>query len=257
MSESKSSERLAGKVALVTGGSRGIGSAIVRRFAEEGATVYFTYLSSKEQADKLAEEISSFGKVAAISCDVRKKEDVEKAVETLLESESRIDILVNNAGVIRDGLFLTMEDEDWSEVINTNLGSVFLFCKAIAQIMMMQRYGRIINVSSIVGDLGGFGQANYAASKGAINSLTKSLAVEFASKNVTVNAIAPGMVSTDMSLAVRSAFGDKIKEKIPMGTFAEPSDIAEAAVFLASDEARYMTGQILTVDGGISLLSRR
>ncbi len=248
--------RLEGKVALVTGGSRGIGAAIVRRFQEDGAKVYFTYRSGSEAAEKLA-ILLEIPKDRAISCDVRKKDEVDAAVEFVLGKESRIDVLVNNAGVIRDGLFLTMEDEDWTEVIDTNLGGAYRFCKAAVRPMMMQRAGRIVNVSSIVGELGGFGQANYAASKGALNALTKSLASEFASRGITVNAIAPGMVNTDMSGAVRAAFGDKIKEKIPLGSFAEPGEIASAAAFLASDEARYITGQIITIDGGISLLSRR
>ena len=246
---------LTGKVVLVTGGSRGIGAAIVRRLAKDGAKVYFTYLSSKEEAEKLAALLK--GQAHAIRCDARDAAEAEKAVETILEKEGRLDVLVNNAGVIRDGLFLTMAEEDWKEVLDTNLGGVYAFCRAVSRQMIMQSAGRIINISSIVGELGGFGQANYAASKGAVNALTKSLASEFASKNVTVNAVAPGMVNTDMSGAVRAAFGEKIKEKIPLGSFAEPEEIAAAVAFLASDEARYITGQILAVDGGISLLSRR
>ncbi len=246
-----------GKVVLVTGGSRGIGAAIVRRFANEGAKVYFTYHSSKADAEAVARSAGKTGQVFFLACDARKKEDVEKTIEQILEKESSLDILVNNAGIISDGLFLTMPDEDWSEVIDTNLGSVYLFCKAVARQMVMQGGGRIINISSVVADLGGFGQANYAASKGAINSFTRSLATELASKKVTVNAVAPGMVNTQMSSAARSAFGDKIKERIPVGDFAEPEEIASAVAFLASDEARYITGQVITVDGGLGLMSRR
>lgn len=241
---------LAGKVALVTGGSRGIGAAIVKRLAQEKARVYLTYRESENEAKALPA-------AGIFRCDVRDQASVEKVVEELLEREDRLDVLVNNAGVIRDGLFLTMSDEDWHEVLDTNLGSVYRFCKAVVQQMMMQGGGAIINLSSIVGEVGGSGQANYAASKGAINAFTKALASELAPKNITVNAIAPGMVNTDMSKAVRSAFGEKIKEKIPLGIFAEPEDIASAAAFLASSEGKYITGQVLTVDGGLTLLNRR
>ncbi len=235
--------RLEGKVALVTGGARGIGAAIVKRLSDEGAKVYFTVRESVKQAKELI-------------CDVRQKDQVERAVEKILEEVDGIDILVNNAGVIRDGLFLTMSDEDWDEVVRTNLGGTYNFCKAVLPSMMVRRYGRIVNISSVVGELGGFGQANYAASKGAVNSMTKALAAEFASRSITVNAVAPGMVNTDMTTAVRSLFGDKIQERIPLGSFAEPEDIASIVSFLVSDEARYITGQIVTVDGGLSLLSR-
>jgi len=241
----------------VTGGARGIGAAIVRRFAGDEAKVYFTYRSSRKEAENLVSSLAKPAVVAGLPCDVRKKGEVESTVEKILEKEDRIDILVTNAGVIRDGLFLTMQDEDWAEVLETNLGGVYLFCKAVARPMILQGGGRIINISSVIGELGGTGQANYAASKGAINALTKSLAAEFAAKNVTVNAVAPGMVNTQMSGAARSAFGEKILEKIPLGSFAEPAEIASAVAFLASDEARYITGQIITVDGGLSLLSRK
>ena len=242
---------------LVTGGSRGIGASIVRRFVEEEAKVYFTYLSSKSDAAAVSHSTEKPSHAISMACDVRLKEDVEKTVDEILEKESSLDILVNNAGVIRDGLFLTMQDEDWSEVMDTNLGSVYFFSKAAAKQMVMQSSGRIINISSVIADLGGFGQANYAASKGAINAFTRSLASELASKGVTVNAVAPGMVNTQMSSAARSAFGDKIKDRIPLGNFAEPGEIASLVAFLASNEARYITGQIITVDGGMGLLSRR
>jgi 3-oxoacyl-[acyl-carrier protein] reductase len=249
--------RFSGKVALVTGGSRGIGRAVVVRLAGEGAAVHFTYRSSAEEARALAASLTKSGRVTAVECDVRKKDAIDAAVDALVEKEGRLDILVNSAGIIRDGLFLSLSEEDWSEVLDTNLGGTWHFCKAAARQMMAQRSGRIVNLSSIVGGLGGYGQANYAASKGAINALTKSLACELASRGITVNAVSPGMVRTDMSEAARSAFGDKIREKIPLGSFAEPEEIAAAVAFLASDEARYITGQVITVDGGISLLGRR
>ena len=242
----------------MTGGSRGIGAAIVRRFAEEGAKVYFTYHSSEEDAKAL---VDSLGKKAGVSCrrcDVRDRNKVEETVEKILETEERLDVLVNNAGIIRDGLFLTLSDEDWKEVLETNLGGVYSFCKAAAKRMITQgEGGRIINISSVVAEFGGVGQANYAASKGAINAFTKSLASEFASKHVTVNAVSPGMVNTRMSEPARSAFGEKIKARIPLGSFAEPEDIAAVVFFLASEEARYITGQIIHVDGGLSLLGRK
>ena len=245
------------KVVLVTGGSRGIGAAIVKTFAKKGERVYFTYRSSEEAAKKIVGSLENTRNVFCLHCDVRKKADVETMVDFVLEKEGRLDVLVNSAGVIRDGLFLTLSDEDWEDVLKTNLDGTYFFCKAVSKQMVFQRQGRIINLSSIVGELGGIGQANYAASKGAINSLTKSLALELASRGVTVNAVSPGMVNTEMSQAVRSAFGDKIKEKIPLGFFAEPEDVASVVCFLASEEARYITGQVVTVDGGLSLLGRK
>ncbi|MGH7198276.1 MAG: 3-oxoacyl-ACP reductase FabG [Candidatus Omnitrophota bacterium] len=245
------------KVVLVTGGSRGIGASIVKRFANEEAKVYFTYRQSREEAEALAAALGKPQNVTYFSCDVRRKTDAEEAVGRILEKEDRLDVLVNNAGVIRDGLFLTLPDEDWAEVLETNLGGVYNFCKAVGRQMLMQRQGRIINLSSVVGERGNVGQANYAASKGAINAFTKALAAEFASKNVTVNAVAPGFVETRMSGAAREALGEKIKERIPLGDFAQPEEIAAVVAFLASDQARYITGQVITVDGGLSLLSRR
>ena len=244
-------------VVWVRGGSRGIGAAIVRRFVKEGAKVYFTYHSSEQEAKKLVDSLGTGLSVSPLGCDVRRRSQVDETVEKILDKEKRLDVLVNNAGIIRDSLFLTLSDEDWQEVLETNLGGAYYFCKAVARSMILQRGGRIINISSIVGELGGVGQANYAASKGAINALTKSLAAEFAPKNVTVNAVSPGMVNTQMSAAARSAFGEKIKERIPLGSFAEPEDIASVVLFLASEEARYITGQIINVDGGLSLLSRK
>ncbi len=241
--------RFSGKVVLVTGGSRGIGAAIVKRFVQEEAKVYFTYLSSKAEAAKVSHLTGKPHQAVGVVCDVRKGEDVQKMVDGLLEKEGSLDILVNNAGIIRDGLFLTMPDEDWSDVLETNLGGVYAFCKAAARQMMMQGSGRIINLSSVIAELGGFSQTNYAASKGAINSFTRALAVELASKKVTVNAIAPGMVNTEMSSAARSAFGDRIKDRIPLGDFAEPGEIASLGAFLASDEASYVTGAIIPMDG--------
>lgn len=247
--------RLQGRTALVTGGSRGIGAAIVRRLAAEGAKVRFTYRAAQEEAQRVAREAGP--QVSAVALDVKDAEACERIVDETVELLGSLDIVVNNAGVIRDGLFLTMEDDDWSEVIETNLGGVFRICRSVCRHMLMQQGGSIVNVSSIVGDLGGVGQANYAASKGALNALTRSLAAEFGSKGIRVNAVAPGMVRTDMTGAVRAVASDKILERIPLGRFAEPEEIASTVAFLASDDAKYLTGQIVTVDGGLSLLGRR
>ncbi len=243
-------------VALVTGGSKGIGAAVVEGLVEQGAKVYFTVRQSKTDAEVLLKKLK-LPLDRAIVCDVKNAQSVDDCVDQILSKEERIDILVNNAGIIKDGLFLTLSDEDWQDVLETNLGGVYRFCKVAARPMVSQRQGAIINLSSIVGELGGVGQTNYAASKGAINAFTKSLASELASKNVTVNAVSPGMVETQMSEAARSAFGDKIKERIPLGRFALPQEIADMVCFLASEKARYITGQIFTVDGGISLLGRK
>ena len=249
--------RLKGKVALVTGGSRGIGRAIAKRFAAEGARVAIVYQRSRESADELIGEITKAGGEAlAIQADVRSAEAADKAVQEVLEKWERIDILVNNAGVVRDTLFVSMEPSEWQEVIETNLGGAFNFSHAVTRQMMLQRSGKIINMSSVAAEHGGRGQVNYAASKGGINSLTRALACELASRKITVNAIAPGMIETEMSEAVRTLAGDKILPMIPLKRYGQPEDIAGVALFLASAESDYMTGQVLTVDGGLGLGGR-
>lgn len=246
--------RLKDQIALVTGGSRGIGRGIVKAFAAEGAKVAFVYRGSKEAAEKLAAEITAAGgAVRAIQVDVTNAEEAQKCVDRVVEEWGRIDILVNNAGIIRDDLFVRMDPEAWQSVLQTNLGGLFNFCRGVAFLMMKQRYGRIINVSSLSADRPNPGQTNYAASKGAINSFTRGLAVELASRNVTVNAIAPGFIETEMTEAVRNKAGDLIKKMIPMRRLGQPEDIARLAVFLASSESSYLTGQVITVDGGMSL----
>ncbi len=246
--------RLKDQVALVTGGSRGIGRAIVKAFAAEGARVAFVYRGSEEAAHALAAEVAQAGGTALpLQADVTKAEDAQRCAERVEKEWGRLDILVNNAGVIKDDLFVRLEPEDWRTVLETNLGGTYNFCRAVAYTFMKQRRGRIINVSSVAAEHVNPGQTNYAASKGAINSLTRALAVELAGRGVTVNAIAPGFIETDMSAAVRNKAGDLIKKMIPMRRLGQPDDIARVAVFLASADSGYITGQVLTVDGGLSL----
>jgi 3-oxoacyl-[acyl-carrier protein] reductase len=247
--------RLKDQSALVTGGSRGIGRAIVKAFAAEGAKVAFVYRGNKEAADSLVQEVAAAGGTAlAIQGDVADPAFAQQCFDEVVKAWGRLDILVNNAGVIRDDLFVRMEADAWQTVLSTNLGGTYNFCKAAAYPMMKQRRGRIINVSSVAADHVNQGQTNYAASKGAVNAFTRALAMELASRNVTVNAIAPGFIETDMSEAVRNKAGDVIEKKyIPMRRLGKPEDVAKVAVFLAGDDSAYLTGQVLTVDGGLSL----
>jgi 3-oxoacyl-[acyl-carrier protein] reductase len=247
--------RLKDQVALVTGGSRGIGRAIVKAFAAEGAKVAFVYRGSKEAADSLVQEMAqSGGTVIALQSDVTDPAAAQQCVEQVEKTWGPVNILVNNAGVIQDDLFVRLDPEAWNKVISTNLGGTYNFCRAVAYGMMKQRRGRIINISSVAADHVNAGQTNYAASKGAINAFTRALAMELASRNVTVNAVAPGFIETDMSAAIRNKAGDIIEKKfIPMKRLGKPEDVARVAVFLASEDAAYITGQVLTVDGGLSL----
>jgi 3-oxoacyl-[acyl-carrier protein] reductase len=246
--------RLQDQVALVTGGSRGIGRAIVKALAGEGAKVGFVYRGNQAAADSLIKELAQSGGMAlGLQGDVARSETASGCVERIEKEWGRLDILVNNAGIIRDDLFIRMEPEAWDSVLDTNLGGVYHFSRAVSYTLMKQRRGRIINISSVAADHVNPGQANYAASKGAINALTRALAVELASRNVTVNAVAPGFIETDMSEAVRNKAGDLIKKFIPMRRLGQPEDIARVVVFLASSESAYITGQVITVDGGLSL----
>jgi 3-oxoacyl-[acyl-carrier protein] reductase len=246
--------RLKDQIAFVTGGSRGIGRAVVKAFAAEGAKVAVVYRGSKEAADGLVKEVTEAGGQAlALQVDVADGDAVQAAVEQVEKELGPVTILVNNAGVIHDDLFVRLEPADWDKVIRTNLGGTYNCCRAVAYGMMKRRAGRIINVSSVVAEHVNLGQTNYAASKGAINAFTRALAVELASRGVTVNAIAPGFIETDMSAAVRNKAGDLIKKVIPMRRIGTPEDIAKVAVFLAGPDAGYITGQVLTVDGGLSL----
>ena len=246
--------RLTDRVAIVTGGSRGIGRGIVQAFAREGAKVALVYRGSQQAADALAAEIAGAGGTAkAYQCDVTSTDEAQKVVEAVEKEWGPVNILVNNAGIIKDDLFVRLEPEGWNAVLQTNLGGTYNFTRAVAYGMMKARKGRIINVSSVAAEHVNPGQTNYAASKGAINAFTRALAVELAPRNVTVNAIAPGFIETDMSEAVRNKAGDLIKKMIPMRRLGAPDDIARVAVFLASDDSAYITGQVFTVDGGLSL----
>lgn len=245
---------LADKVALVTGGSRGIGRAVALALAREGARVAVVYARNTTAADEVVAQIqASGGQAVAIQADARKLADASAAVAKVLDLWGRLDILVNSAGVIHDTLLLAMDREAWDEVIDTNLGGVYNFTKSVLRQMVSQRQGRIINISSVAAAYGGVGQVNYAASKGAVNAFTRSLAGEVASRQITVNAVAPGLIETEMSQQVRQLGGEKLLGLIPLKRFGQPDDIAHVVVFLASDHSSYITGQIITVDGGLSL----
>ncbi len=245
---------LNGRVALVTGGSRGIGKAIVQRFARHGAKVAFVYQSAQAAADQLVAELAAEGKEAwALQGDASKKADADSIVEQVLAKWEKIDILVNNAGIVRDTLLASMTIEKWQEVIDTNLTSVFNFCQAVTRPMMSARYGRIVNMSSVSADFSNPGQANYAASKAGVEGFSRCMATELAKRNITVNAVSPGFVETDMTTAVMNAAGEQIKKAIPMKRFGKPEDIAYAVHCLVTDEAGYITGQVLKVDGGLTL----
>ena len=245
---------LEGKTALVTGGSRGIGKAIVWALARAGAKVAFVYQSSKEAADQLVADLKlDQHEALAIQADVKDKAAADAAVAQVLEAWGKIDILVNNAGIIRDTLLAQMTPEQWQEVIDTNLTSVYNFCQAVTRPMMSARYGRIINMSSVAAEFGNSGQVNYAASKAGIIGLTRCLATELARRGVTVNAVAPGFIETDLTEAVRNMAGAELKKKIPARRLGQPDDVAETVVFLAGDGASYVTGQSISVDGGLTL----
>ena len=243
--------QLANQIALVTGAGRGIGRAIALKFAAEGADIVCVSRTT-ENSEKVAGEIRALGRKAwAFAVDVSDAAAVNAASEKILAEPGRVDILVNNAGVTRDGLMMRMSDEDWDTVLNTNLKGAFLFTRAFSRSFLKQRSGRIINVASVIGLIGNAGQCNYAASKAALLGLTKSLAREFGSRGITVNALAPGFIETDMTAVLNAELKTNLLKQIPLNSFGQPDDIASAALFLASPAARYITGQVLTVDGGM------
>ncbi len=244
--------RFENQVAIVTGAGRGIGHAIALRLAQEGARVA-SVSRSEENAKKTADEINAAhaGSAKAYGVDVADHSAVQKIGTQILEDFGRVDVLVNNAGVTRDGLSMRMSMEDWDIVLDTNLKGAFTFSQAIMRSMIKQRSGRIINISSVSGLTGNAGQANYAASKAGLIGLTKTLARELASRGITVNAVAPGFIVTDMTSALSDEVKQTIMAKIPLAKLGQPEDIAAAVAFLASSEASYITGQVLTVDGGM------
>jgi 3-oxoacyl-[acyl-carrier protein] reductase len=246
---------LENKIALVTGGSRGIGKSIALTFADAGATVILTYRSSSAEAQAVVDEIKRKGhEASAFQADAANFTQAKELVDRIVEQYKRLDILVNNAGITKDTLLMRMNEEDWDVVINTNLKSVFNFTKAVVRQMLSQRSGKIINMTSVVGLMGNAGQANYAASKAGIIGFTKSIAKELGSRNIQVNAVAPGFVDTDMTAKLNDEQKKALAEQIPLKRTAKPEEIARVVMFLASPEADYITGQVICVDGGMALM---
>lgn len=245
---------LTGKVAVVTGASRGIGREIAKTLAAEGAAVIVNYNGSREKAEETVEEIKEAGGAAeAVQCDVSDFEKAGELMEHVIKTYGHVDILVNNAGITKDGLLMRMSEEDFDCVVRTNLKGAFNCMRHVARQMIKQKGGRIINISSVSGVLGNAGQVNYAASKAGIIGMTKSAARELASRGITVNAIAPGFINTEMTQVLSDAVKEGAAAQIPMKVFGEAKDVADAAAFLASDKARYITGQVLCVDGGMAM----
>ena len=244
----------AGKTAVVTGGSRGLGRAICLELAKGGANVVLCYAGNEAAAGETVAACEALGaKALAVRCDVAQADEVKALMDAAVQAFGRIDILVNNAGITRDGLLMMMKEADFDAVINANLKGTFLCMKAVSRLMMKQRYGRIVNLSSVVGLRGNAGQVNYAASKAGVIGMTKSLAKELATRGVTVNAVAPGFIDTDMTAAMPQAAREATLASIPMGRMGAPEDVAKAVAFLASDQAAYVTGQVLAVDGGMAM----
>ena len=242
-----------GRVVLVTGASRGIGKEIASSFGKAGATVACVATSVKG-AQTTADEIAAAGgKARAYACDVSKAADVEELFRAVAEDLGTPSVLVNNAGITRDTLILRMSEEDWDQVQDVNLKGAFLMIRAASKLMMKARYGRIVNLTSVIGLGGGAGQANYAAAKAGIVGLTKSVAKEFGSRNITCNAIAPGFIETDMTRTLPEDFKEFVKKNAPVARLGTPADIAPAVLFFASEEAKYITGQVLVIDGGLTL----
>jgi 3-oxoacyl-[acyl-carrier protein] reductase len=243
-----------GKVSLVTGSSRGIGRAIAVELAAGGGQVVVNYAGRVEAAEETARLVrAAGGEALLVQANVRQVSEVERLVQCVLERFGRIDVLVNNAGVTRDGLLVRMKDSDWDEVLETNLRAAFYVTRAVARPMMKARYGRIINIASVVGVIGNPGQVNYVASKAGLIGLTKSVAKELAPRHITVNAIAPGWIETDMTEALSPETLASMRSAIPLGRPGKPEDVAAAVGFLASEQANYITGQVLHIDGGMAM----
>ncbi|QGG50371.1 3-oxoacyl-[acyl-carrier-protein] reductase [Lysinibacillus pakistanensis] len=244
--------KLEGKVAVVTGASRGIGRAIALKLADEGAKVVVNYSGSQAKAEEVVARIKeNGGEAIAVQASVSQTEEVTALMDTAVKTFGSLDILVNNAGITRDNLLMRMKEDEWDDVLNTNLKGVFLCTKAVTRQMMKQRAGRIINISSIVGVAGNAGQANYVAAKAGVIGLTKTTAKELASRNILVNAIAPGFIETEMTDQLPEELKQGMLTQIPLAKLGQPEDIAKAVAFLASDDANYMTGQTLHIDGGM------
>ena len=242
------------KTAVITGGSRGIGKEIALRLAEKGNNIVFSYISNEEAAKKTLEEIESKGvKALAFKADVSSYEECQKLMETTVNQMGSIDILVNNAGIIKDNLIMRMKEEEFDDVIRVNLKGVFNCIKHVSKIMLKQRNGRIINISSIIGLIGNIGQINYAAAKAGLHGMTKSAAKELASRGITVNAIAPGFIESDMTSTLADKYKEAIIKAIPLGRIGKAKEVSELVCFLASEEASYITGQIICVDGGMAM----
>ena len=245
---------LTDKVAVVTGSSRGIGRAIVLRLAQDGARIVVNYRGNKAAADEVVDEILAVGgEATAVQADVSQPAEAESLIDAAKKAFGRVDILVNNAGTTRDTLLMRMTEEDWDVVIDTNLKGTFNCIKAVSRQMMRQRYGRIVNVTSVAGIAGNAGQANYASAKAGLIGLTKTVAKELGSRGITCNAIAPGLVPTDLTASLPQELVDLAVERTPLGRVGTAEDMAAAVAFLASDEASFITGQVLAVDGGLAL----
>lgn len=241
-----------GKVALVTGGSRGIGKEVAKKLASFGANLIINYTSREEAALETKKEIEDFGvKCMVVKCDVSKSEEVNLMVDDVIKEFGQIDILVNNAGITRDGLLMRMKEEDFDKVIDINLKGVFNCTKAVSKPMMKKKFGKIINMSSVVGIVGNPGQTNYCASKAGVIGFTKATAKELASRNININAIAPGFIDTDMTNVLSDDLKNTMLKSIPKNEFGKPEDVANVVAFLASSMSRYVTGQVINVDGGM------